>query len=413
MQGLVFRTWVENSKVKSNNNRLKSQKAGLWSTVLHLGCCYSVTESRPTPREPRDRDTPGLPVPHHLLEFAQVHVQSIGDAIQLSHPLMPSSALPSIFPSIRVFSCVGSSRQLAKILELPHRSFQWVFRVDFLYDWLVWAPCSPRDSQESFPAPQFESINSSGLCLLYGPALTTIRDHWEDQSLDYTDLSAFQHTVEVCQSFRTKNFSLSNLKHTVQLTALPLSHSWARQTYLLKPRDLIRSTKSLTGILSDSGVKNPPSMQEPWVRFPGGEEPWEKEMVTHSSILAWEIPHTEEPGGLQSMRLQKSWTYKSHLLAVWSWISYLSFLCSSFFIYWKWAISSVPQDYDKLRYLAHKETVKISYSSYCFLAVKLENYGSTIKYFAARYFLVAAVMDIDPGPVAKLLWDFLRVPVDP
>ena len=288
-----------------------------------------------------------------------------------------------------LFQCVGSSRQLAKILELQHQSFQWVFRVDFLYDWLVWSPCSPRDSQESFPEPQFESINSSGLCLLYGPALTTIRDHWEDQSLDYTDLSP-QHTVEVCHSFRTKNFSLSNLKHMVQLTALPLSPSWARQTYLLKPRDMIRSTQSLTGIHSDSLVKNPPAMQETWVRFPGGEEPWEKEMVTHSSILAWEILHTEEPGGLQSMRLQKSWTYKSHLLAVWSWISYLSFLCSSFFICWEWAISSVPEDYgkDKLRYLAHKETAKISYSSYCFLAVKLENYGSTIEYFAMRYFLL-------------------------
>ena len=48
----------------------------------------------------------------------------------------------------------------------------------------------------------------------------------------------------------------------------------------------------------------------------------------------------------------------------------------------------------------------MSYSSYCFLAVNLENYGSTIKYFATHYFLVVAVMDIDPGPVAKLLWDF-------
>jgi len=38
-----------------------------------------------------DCNTPGLPVPHHLLEFAQVHVHCIGDAIQLSHPLMPSS----------------------------------------------------------------------------------------------------------------------------------------------------------------------------------------------------------------------------------------------------------------------------------------------------------------------------------
>ena len=49
-------------------------------------------------------NTPGLPVPHHLPKFAQVHVYCFSDAIQPSHPLTPSSPLPSIFPSIRDFS---------------------------------------------------------------------------------------------------------------------------------------------------------------------------------------------------------------------------------------------------------------------------------------------------------------------
>ena len=53
-------------------------------------------------------------------------------------------------------------------------------------------------------------------------------------------------------------------------------------------------------------VKNLPAMQEIWVRFLGREDPLEKEMATHSSILAWRIPGTEEPGGLQSMGLQES-----------------------------------------------------------------------------------------------------------
>ena len=44
-------------------------------------------------------------------------------------------------------------------------------------------------------------------------------------------------------------------------------------------------------------------MQETWVSLLGWEDPLEKEMATHSSILAWEIPRTEEPGGLQSMGL--------------------------------------------------------------------------------------------------------------
>ena len=48
-------------------------------------------------------------------------------------------------------------------------------------------------------------------------------------------------------------------------------------------------------------VKNLPAMQESWVQSLGRKEPLEKGMATHSSILAWEIPWTEEPGGLQSM----------------------------------------------------------------------------------------------------------------
>ena len=52
-------------------------------------------------------------------------------------------------------------------------------------------------------------------------------------------------------------------------------------------------------------IKNPPAMQETQVPSLGQEDPLEKEMATHSSILAWEIPWTEESGGLQSMGLQR------------------------------------------------------------------------------------------------------------
>ena len=52
-------------------------------------------------------------------------------------------------------------------------------------------------------------------------------------------------------------------------------------------------------------VKNLPAMQETWVRILGQEDPLEKEMATHSSILAWRIPWTEEPGRLQSTGLQR------------------------------------------------------------------------------------------------------------
>ena len=51
-------------------------------------------------------------------------------------------------------------------------------------------------------------------------------------------------------------------------------------------------------------VKNPHSKQETWVLFLGWEDPLEKEMETHSPILAWEIPWTEKPGRLQAIKLQ-------------------------------------------------------------------------------------------------------------
>ena len=60
-----------------------------------------------------------------------------------------------------------------------------------------------------------------------------------------------------------------------------------------------------------SMVKNLPVMQEMQVQSLGQEDPLEKEMATHSSILAWEILWTEEPGGLQSMGKQKSQTQLS------------------------------------------------------------------------------------------------------
>ena len=52
-------------------------------------------------------------------------------------------------------------------------------------------------------------------------------------------------------------------------------------------------------------VKNPPAMQEAWVQSLGWKDPLEEGMATHSSIQAWRIPRTEEPGGLQSLGLQR------------------------------------------------------------------------------------------------------------
>ena len=60
-----------------------------------------------------------------------------------------------------LFKWVGSSHLLAKLLELQlqHQSFQWILRVDFLHDWLVWFPCCSRDSHESSPTPRLNKAS--------------------------------------------------------------------------------------------------------------------------------------------------------------------------------------------------------------------------------------------------------------
>ena len=94
----------------------------------------------------------------------------------LYHPLL---LLPSIFPRIRAFSNESAIRIRWPVLELQlqHQPFQWIFRIDFLQDWLVWSTCSPRDSQESSPTPQFKNINSVVLSLLYGTTFTSTQSH--------------------------------------------------------------------------------------------------------------------------------------------------------------------------------------------------------------------------------------------
>ena len=78
----------------------------------------------------------------------------------LCHPLL---LLPPIPPRIRVFSKESILRmRWSKYWSFSNKSFQWTPRTDLLYDGLVGSPCSPRDSQESFPTPQFKSNNIFG-----------------------------------------------------------------------------------------------------------------------------------------------------------------------------------------------------------------------------------------------------------
>ena len=140
--------------------------------------------------DPMDCSTPGLSVLHYLPELAQTHVHWVGDAIQASHPPLPSLLLPSIFPSIRVFSSesaltsggqsIGAS---ASASFLPMNIQDW-----FTLGWLVGSSYSPRNSQESSPAPQLKSINSLALSFLYGSTFTSVHDREENYCCEYMDL---------------------------------------------------------------------------------------------------------------------------------------------------------------------------------------------------------------------------------
>ena len=102
----------------------------------------------------------------------------------LCHPLL---LLPSIFPRIRVFS----NKSALHIRWPKYWGFSFSISpsneyselISFRMNWLDLL-CSPRDSQESSPTPQFISINSLALSFLYSPTVTPIHEHWKNHRLD-------------------------------------------------------------------------------------------------------------------------------------------------------------------------------------------------------------------------------------
>ena len=148
-------------------------------TTLLISCQFSsVAQSCLTLCDPMNGSRPGLSIHHQLSESTQTHIHWVGDAIQPSHPLSSPSP-PALNPSQHqgLLKWVCSPYHVAKVLEfqLQYQSFQWTLRTDLLWDGLVGSPCSPRDSHKSSPAPQFKSINSLALSLLYDPTLTSIQ----------------------------------------------------------------------------------------------------------------------------------------------------------------------------------------------------------------------------------------------
>ena len=118
-----------------------------------------------------------------VLKFKRIESVMPSNHIILCHPLL---FLSIIYPNIRSFLmnwlfALGnqSTGASASALLLPVNIQGW---------FLVWSPCCPRDSQGSSPAPQFKSISSSALSLLYGLTLTSVHDYWKYYSFDHTNL---------------------------------------------------------------------------------------------------------------------------------------------------------------------------------------------------------------------------------
>ena len=145
----------------------------------------SVARSCPTPCDPKNHSTPGLPVHHQLLESTQTHVHRVGDAI---HLILHCSLLllPSIFPSIRVFSnestlCIRWPKYWSFNFSISP-SNEHPGLISFRMDWLDLL--AVQGTLKASPTPQFKSINSSALSFLYSPTLISIHDHWKNHSLD-------------------------------------------------------------------------------------------------------------------------------------------------------------------------------------------------------------------------------------
>ena len=140
------------------------------------------------PRGPRHARPP---CPSLNLEFTQTHVQSSWWCLPtILSPVVPfSSCLQSFpksgsFPMSQFFASGGQNIAASALASVLPMNFQ---------DWFPlrltgFISCSPRDSQESSPTPQFKSISSSVLSFVYSPTLTSIRDYWKNHSFDWMHL---------------------------------------------------------------------------------------------------------------------------------------------------------------------------------------------------------------------------------
>ena len=147
----------------------------------------SVVSASATPRTAGCQALLAFTISRSLLRLMSTELMM--SSIHLLHPLSPLLLLPSIFPSIMVFSNESTLHiRWPKYLSFsisPSNEYSGLifFKVDWFYLLAL-----QMDSQESSSAPQFESIRSLALSLLYSSTHTSVHDYWKNHSFDYMDL---------------------------------------------------------------------------------------------------------------------------------------------------------------------------------------------------------------------------------
>ena len=180
--------------------------------------------------DPMHCSMPGFPVHHQLLKFAQELVM-LSNHLILCHPLF---LLPSIFPSIKVFSnesdlCIRWPKYWSFSFSIsPSSEYSGLISVKI--DWFDLVAVQGT-LKSSSPTPLFKGINCLALSLLYGPTLTSIHDYWKTHSFDYMYNTLFQQHKR-----RLYTWTSPDDQHQNQIDCILCSQKW---------RSCIQSAKTM------------------------------------------------------------------------------------------------------------------------------------------------------------------------
>ena len=158
---------------------------------------------------------------------------------------------------------------------------------------MVSSPCCPRDSQESSPAPQFESISSSALNPFYGSTLTSIHNYWKNHSFDQMDLS----TVRKGKSVSNPKYLRNTCRENSAICCCEIEFVFCRKARKIGGFSSGTNDKEFACQLR----RHKRHRFSPWV----GKVPWRRARQPTPVFLPRDSAWTEESGGLQSIGLQR------------------------------------------------------------------------------------------------------------